>query len=175
MLWITLGQYRGRTGKNVFWRNGPSDIRMKGRMSILGGRPDKPAGSGFSVVDDRLTIHGNLDTDGTVRVDGRVEGASHRAGTLIIGVGGTVVGDIEAREVVVAGNVQGNVHARGRIEIEAGAAVHGDIRANAMSLREGGAVDGQVSIGAEPPVAPAANTGRRLELATPPATNRSRG
>src|SRR5437879_2976836 len=113
-------------------------------MSILGGRPEKPASAGFSVVDDRLTIRGNIDTDGTVRVDGRIEGAVHRAGTIIVGVGGVVIGDVEAREVVVAGNIRGNVHARGRIEIESGAAVHGDIRASAMLLREGGAVDGQV-------------------------------
>jgi cytoskeletal protein CcmA (bactofilin family) len=147
-------------------------------MPIIGGRTDKSATAGFSVVDDRLTIHGNLDTDGSVRVDGRVEGASHRAGTLIVGVGGTVVGNVEAREVVVAGSIDGNVHARGRIEIESGAAVHGDIRASSITLREGGAVDGQVSIGAEPPSAsvPATPTGRRLELAaTPPATSRQRG
>src|SRR5438045_1003183 len=128
-------------------------------MNIFGSRPQKPATAGFSVVDDRLTIRGDIDTDGTVRVDGRVEGAVHRAGTLIVGVGGAVIGDVEAREVVVAGNIQGNVHARGRIEIESGAAVHGEIRANAMSLREGGAVDGQVSIGAEAPASPAPGTG----------------
>ena len=146
-------------------------------MSIFGGGPARPAAAGFSVVDDRLTIRGNIDTDGTVRVDGRVEGAMHRAGMLIVGVGGAVIGDVEAREVVVAGNIQGNVHARGRIEIESGAAVHGEVRANAMSLREGGAVDGQVSIGAEPPVAATTGGSRRLELAgTPPATSsRQRG
>lgn len=135
-------------------------------MNMFSGRPQKPAAAGFSVVDDRLTIRGNIDTDGTVRVDGRVEGAHHRAGTLIVGVGGAVIGDVEAREVVVAGNILGNVHARGRIEIESGAAVHGEIRAHAMALHEGGSVDGQVSIGAEGPIAPPAPpVGRRLELA----------
>src|SRR3954462_984896 len=124
-------------------------------MSIFGGRTPQTPAAGFSVVDDRLTIRGNIDTDGTVRVDGRVEGSSHRAGTLIVGVGGLVIGNVEAREVVVAGHVLGHVHARGRIEIESGAAVHGDIRANAMVLREGGAVEGQISIGSDPqPVSP---------------------
>src|SRR3954462_11296703 len=88
--------------------------------------------SGYSVINDRLTIRGELDTDGTVRVDGRVEGASHRAGILIVGAGGHVVGDVEARDVVVAGTIQGNVRATGRLEIEAGAAVLGEIRAGAM-------------------------------------------
>lgn len=147
-------------------------------MAIIGGRPDKAPTTGLSVVDDRLTIHGDLDTDGSVRVDGRVEGALHRAGTLVVGVGGTVVGNVEAREVVVAGRIEGNVYARGRIEIESGATVHGDVRASSIMLREGGAVDGRLSIGAEPSSASAsaATTGRRLELATPqPAASRQRG
>lgn len=145
-------------------------------MGILGGRPEKPGTAGFSVVDDRLTIHGNIDTDGTVRVDGRVEGSSHRAGTLIVGVGGTVMGDVEAREVIVAGMIEGNVHARGRIEIESGASVHGHVRASSISLREGGSVDGRVSISAEPAASPAPTNGRRLELkANTPAASRSRG
>jgi cytoskeletal protein CcmA (bactofilin family) len=141
-------------------------------------RNDKPAAAGFSVVDDRLTIRGNIDTDGAIRVDGRVEGVVHRAGTLIVGVGGFVVGDVEAREVIVAGNVFGNVHARGRIEIESGASVHGDVHAASMSLRDGGVVDGRVSIGGDPVPTPVSvpATPRRLGIsATPPATSRSRG
>src|SRR4051812_22481910 len=106
--------------------------------------------SGYSVINDRLTIRGELDTDGTVRVDGRVEGPRHRAGTLIVGTGGFVVGDVEARDVVVAGQIHGNVHASGRLQIENGASVVGEIRANIMVLLEGATVHGQVSIGTTP-------------------------
>ena len=132
-------------------------------MGVLGG---SKASQGYSVIHDRLTIRGELDTDGTVRVEGRVEGPKHRAGTLIVGAGGYVVGDVEAKDVVVAGQIQGNVHATGRIEIEAGASVLGEIRANLMVLREGAAIHGQVSIGATPPAAITAPTGsaRRLEI-----------
>src|SRR3954463_5481983 len=134
-------------------------------MGVLGG---SKSSQGYSVIHDRLTIRGELDTDGTVRVEGRVEGPTHRVGTLIVGAGGFVVGDVEAKDVVVAGQIQGNVHASGRIEIEAGASVVGDVRANLMILREGATVHGQVSIGATPPSALSPPTGsRRLEIATP--------
>ena len=126
--------------------------------------------SGYSVINDRLSIRGELDTDGTVRVDGRVEGPSHRAGTLIVGTGGYIVGNVEAKDVVVAGQIQGNVHASGRIQIESGASVLGEIRANSMILLEGATIHGQVSIGATPPAAVTAPTGtaRRLELSALP-------
>lgn len=142
-------------------------------MGLLGGKTPRHGAPGYSVIDDRLTIRGEIDTDGTVRVDGRVEGAVHRAGSLIIGASGGVVGDIEAGEVVVAGTVHGNVHATGRIEVEPGASVHGEIRANAMLLREGAIIHGKVSIGAAPPSADSSAPGRRLELA-PPQPGRAR-
>ena len=146
-------------------------------MGLMGG---SKSSQGYSVIHDRLTIRGELDTDGTVRVEGRVEGPSHRVGTLIVGAGGFVVGDVEAKDVVVAGQIQGNIHASGRIEIETGAAIVGEIRANLMVLREGAAIHGQISIGATPPAAITAATGtaRRLEIAnpatTPAATGRGR-
>ena len=137
-------------------------------MGVLGG---SKSSQGYSVIHDRLVIRGELDTDGTVRVEGRVEGPSHRVGTLIVGAGGFVVGNVEAKDVVVAGQIQGNVHATGRIEIEAGASVVGEVRANLMILREGAAVHGQISIGATPPAAIMQPTGtaRRLEIANPAA------
>jgi cytoskeletal protein CcmA (bactofilin family) len=134
-------------------------------MGVLGG---SKSSQGYSVIHDRLTIRGELDTDGTVRVEGRVEGPMHRVGTLIVGAGGYVVGDVEAKDVVVAGQIQGNVHATGRLEIEAGASVIGQIHANIMVLREGAAIHGQVSIGATPAAAILAPTGTaRLQIANP--------
>jgi cytoskeletal protein CcmA (bactofilin family) len=137
-------------------------------MGVLGG---SKTSQGYSVIHDRLTIRGELDTDGTVRVEGRIEGPRHRVATLIVGAGGFVVGDVEARDVVVAGQIQGNIHATGRLEIEAGAAIIGEIRANLMILREGASIHGQLSIGTTPPAAVTAPTGsaRRLEIAGPAA------
>ncbi|MGI8619731.1 MAG: bactofilin family protein [Gemmatimonadaceae bacterium] len=137
-------------------------------MKLFGARaPRRPPG--LSVIDDRLTIRGEIDTDGTIRVDGRIEGGLHRAGMLIVGAGGGVVGDVEAGDVIVAGTIHGNVHATGRVEIEPGAAVHGEIRANKMLLREGAILHGQVAIGAAPVSTETPGASRRLELAQTPA------
>jgi cytoskeletal protein CcmA (bactofilin family) len=150
-------------------------------MALFGGRSTKHAPPGYSVIDDRLAVRGELDTDGTVRVDGRVEGTMHRAGTLIVGGQGTVIGDVNAGDVVVAGTLHGNVQATGRVEIEATATVFGAIQAASMSLVEGGVVHGQVAIGALPATAATATSGAppRLEVSsTPPAAlpaGRSRG
>jgi cytoskeletal protein CcmA (bactofilin family) len=142
---------------------------------MFGKRPQGPAATGVSVVDDQLVIRGDLDTNGTVRVDGQVAGSTHRAGTLIVGSGGSVLGHVEAREVIVAGSVHGNVNARGRVEVEPGAHIHGEVRAASMALREGGSVNGYLSIGREPQ-APSSSSGRRVDITLPAqVASRSRG
>ena len=115
-------------------------------MKMFASGPARNAAAGYSVIDNELTVSGDVRTQGTIRVDGRVEGSLHRADTLIIGAGGTVVGDIEAREVVIGGELRGNLTVSERVEVQATATVTGDIRAAAVHLLEGGKVHGHISI-----------------------------
>ena len=78
-------------------------------MKLFGRRPTQVGDSGYSLIDNALSISGDINTTGTVRIDGRVEGALHRADTLIIGKDGVIVGNVEAREVVVGGQLTGNL------------------------------------------------------------------
>lgn len=134
-------------------------------MSLFRKSAPRSSAPGYSIIDHRMSIRGEIETDGTVRVEGKIEGAMHRAGTLIVTSHGGVVGDVEAVDVTVAGIIHGNVHATGRVEIEPGAEVHGQIRAHSMQLHEGATIHGQVSIGATPTALPTAAS-RHLELAT---------
>lgn len=137
-------------------------------MKLFGSRQARGAAAGYSVIDHELAVSGDIRTGGTVRVDGRVEGSLHRADTLIIGAGGMVVGDIEAREVVIGGELRGNLTISERVEVQATATVTGDIRAAAVHLLEGGTVHGHISIkpiGAEvAPIVASIPTVRRLSL-----------
>ncbi len=134
-------------------------------MSFFGNRAPRTPAPGYSIIDARMSIRGEIDTDGTVRVEGKIEGTLHRAGTLIVTSHGGVVGDVEAGDVTVAGIIHGNVNATGRVEIEPGAEVHGQIRAHTMQLHEGATIHGQVSVGAPPAALPPAAS-RHLELTT---------
>ena len=137
-------------------------------MKLFASKQARNAAAGYSVIDHELTLSGDVRTQGTIRVDGRIEGSLHRADTLIIGAGGTVVGNIEAREVVIGGELKGNLTVSERVEVQATATVTGDIRAAAVHLLEGGTVHGHISIkpiGAEvTPIVASTPAGRRLSL-----------
>lgn len=135
------------------------------KMSFFSSRGTRAHANGYSIIDAHMTVRGEIETDGTVRIEGKIEGGLHRAGTIIVTAHGGVIGDIEVGDLTVAGVIHGNVHASGRVEIEPGAAVHGQIRAHTMQLHEGATVHGQLSIGAAPSALPPAAS-RHLELTT---------
>jgi cytoskeletal protein CcmA (bactofilin family) len=119
-------------------------------MTLFARRATLPEPTGYSVIDEQMVIRGEINTQGTIRVDGRLEGRLHRADTIIVGSTGVIVGDVEAREVVVGGSIQGNIVAEGRVEVQASASVRGDVRTAAMLLHEGATVLGHLTVDQTP-------------------------
>jgi len=116
-------------------------------MSIFGRRDTSPIPStNFSVLDSHITVSGDLETDGALRIDGRLEGAIHRADLIVVGEGASIVGDVNAREVIVGGSVTGNIFASQRTELQSTGIVAGDIRSAAILIHEGGVVQGRLYI-----------------------------
>ena len=117
-------------------------------MSLLARRsgPSAPSstGSGYSLLDSQLSLVGDLDTAGSLRIDGKLEGSIRRADTVVLGVGASMSGDVSAREVVIGGTIIGNVHASERVELQATAIVTGDILTQTILVQEGGVVNGRV-------------------------------
>jgi cytoskeletal protein CcmA (bactofilin family) len=105
-----------------------------------------PVGDGYSVLDSQLTIVGDIETDGTLRIDGRLEGSVRRAGIVILGTGASVQGSVSAGEVVVGGTVQGDIRAVQRVELQPTAVVTGDIEAGAILIQEGGVLRGRLCV-----------------------------
>jgi cytoskeletal protein CcmA (bactofilin family) len=103
-------------------------------------------GDGFSVLHANMTVLGDLETDGTVRIDGRLAGSVLRADVVVVGASASVTGNITAREVIIGGAVHGNVDAADRAEVQPTAVVTGDIEAGAVMIQEGGAVRGRLCV-----------------------------
>lgn len=118
-------------------------------MSLLSrrqGTAPNQAGSGYSLLDSQLTVTGDIDTAGSLRIDGRLNGSVRRADTVVVGAGAAVMGDVSAREVIIGGTVTGNVHASERVELQPTAIVTGDISTQVVLVQEGGVVNGRVEM-----------------------------
>ena len=100
-----------------------------------------------SVVGSGMKVTGDCVTDGTLRVEGRVEGTIRAAKAVVVGEGGVVAGDIQTQDAVVAGTVQGSIAAESRVELQSTCRIEGDIRSRRVKLEEGGQVDGRLEMG----------------------------
>jgi cytoskeletal protein CcmA (bactofilin family) len=94
-----------------------------------------------STIDAWLTITGNLESQGDVRVEGQISG-DIRCANLVIGRDASVCGDIIAEEAVVRGKVKGTIRAN-RVILQDTACVESAIFHKLLSVDEGASFDGQ--------------------------------
>lgn len=98
----------------------------------------------LSIIAAGMTVSGDIESTGVVKVEGRVDGSIRSARQVLVGRQGTVHGDIDTREAVIGGSVEGTITASERVEIQATAAVLGDIVTRTIVVAEGGKINGSV-------------------------------
>lgn len=117
-------------------------------MGFLKKDSDFASGEHFSVVSAECYFQGTLSVQGSLRVDGKLEGSVDNARQVIVGEGGKIIGDVTGQTVVCGGDIEGNVCAE-MVEVLSKASVKGDIRAQKMIVEEGGRIEGMCKIGGE--------------------------
>ena len=100
----------------------------------------------FSIVASDMTVIGDLETEGVVRIEGRIRGTVRAAAQVLVAAGAVIEGDLHTQEAVVAGQVSGAIHARDRVELQGTAVVTGDIVTPRIAIVEGARVSGEVKM-----------------------------
>lgn len=108
-------------------------------------RDSRPAPDQIDVViGPRATFDGRLRCDGSVRLDGTVEGGTiETLGNVLITEGARVIADIKAKTVSVAGAFKGNITAD-RVELLEGGRLWGVINVQSFLLDEGAHFHGEL-------------------------------
>lgn len=106
--------------------------------------PATPAADGqTSVVAHDTTWKGDLQTNGSVHVHGKVEGAIDAKDDVYVAEEAEVGATITAANVAVAGLVRGTVRCSSRFEVLPQGRVYGDVLAPSLVVHEGAIVNGQ--------------------------------
>lgn len=98
-----------------------------------------------SFVGSNSHFKGDIDTKGTLRVDGIVEG-NVTADWIILGEKSHIKGDVTARGIVIGGRIDGNLKAKEIVEIKSKGQVFGDILTGKLSIAEGSIFEGKSSM-----------------------------
>ena len=109
-------------------------------------------------IDIRGKINGNVTCRGKLVVTGMLEGNSNSSeffadaakvegevkssGTVKIGIGSVVIGNITASSAVIAGAIKGDVDVQGPVVVDTSAVVMGNIKSRSVQINNGAVIEG---------------------------------
>jgi cytoskeletal protein CcmA (bactofilin family) len=89
---------------------------------------------------------GILTFEGTVRIDGQMEGEIFTKDTLIIGETAAVNAEINVNNIAISGVVRGNINATGKIEVHRPGKLFGNVKTPSLFIEEGVIFEGNCSM-----------------------------
>jgi len=101
-----------------------------------------------SFIGINSAFKGNVDSKGTLRVDGVGEG-NISADWVIIGEKAHIRGDIAARGIVIGGKIDGDVKAKEIVEVKNKGHITGEIISKKLVIAEGGIFEGKSTMSRE--------------------------
>jgi len=102
----------------------------------------------FTFLGKGADFKGVIQFDGTVRIDGRLEGEIHSKGTLIVGENAVIKGIISAGSLICSGKINGTINAAEKVELMKPAVIIGDVRSPSISMEPGAHFHGMCDTGA---------------------------
>ncbi len=98
------------------------------------------------IICHQSTIDGTINSSGSVRVDGVLNGDLTCSGNAIIGEKAHIRGAIHALSAEIAGTVEGEIALTGSLTLSASAKVIGDVNALGIHIEQGATYEGRCSI-----------------------------
>ena len=109
-------------------------------------------------IEIRGHVNGNVQCNGKLTVTGvvkgnatsaeffadsaKVEGEINTEGTVKIGLGSVVIGNISATSAVIAGAIKGDIDVQGPVVVDTSAVVMGNIKSRSVQINNGAVIEG---------------------------------
>ncbi len=126
-----------------------------------------PPESVISLIGPGMKVVGDCETDGTLRIEGAVQGTVRAGKAVVIGRDGLVIGDVVTQDAVISGRVEGSVTAESRLELQASCEIEGEVHTPRLQLEEGAVFNGSLSMASTATETAGASAGERDVAGTP--------
>lgn len=143
----------------LFKKNEPQTTAPRERVNSR-----NQSDAAISIIATGMEVVGDIATEGTVRVEGHVEGTIRAGKAVVLGQGGVIDGNVMTQDAVIGGKVNGSIVASNRLELQSTCTVEGEIstRAQHLKLEEGARFAGQVQMLEDEPPAPSVVDGNNM-------------
>lgn len=100
------------------------DVQCNGKMVVTG------------------TINGNSNSAEFFADAAKVEGEVVSTGTVKIGLGSVIIGNISATSAVIAGAIKGDIDVQGPVVVDTSAVIMGNIKSRSVQINNGAVIEG---------------------------------
>lgn len=116
------------------------NIETDGGVDIIGTVEGNVTCGGKLIVGG--LIKGNVDAGEVYANAAKIEGEITSSGSVKIGVGSVVVGNVNATSAVVAGAVNGDIDVHGPVIVDSTAVIMGNIKSRSVQINNGAVIEG---------------------------------
>ena len=102
-----------------------------------------------TIIGKGTKVVGEIYTNGSIRIDGEVEGKIESKGFLTVGPTAKIKADIKAKEGVIAGIIHGNINVENSLILQKSAQISGDIIAKILNIETGAKFEGKCQMESE--------------------------
>ncbi len=103
-----------------------------------------------AIIGQSIFIKGELTGNEDLTIEGKVEGKIElKDHHLIIGHGGNIKADLNARTITIIGEVHGNVTAKEKVELKEAGKLKGDIHSPRVAIADGAFFKGSIDMDRE--------------------------
>ncbi|MDD6058095.1 MAG: polymer-forming cytoskeletal protein [Clostridiales bacterium] len=116
------------------------DIVSNGSLDVQGEIDGNVTCNGKLVVTG--VINGNSSSSEFFADAAQIEGEVESTGTVKIGVGSVIIGNISSSSAVVAGAIKGDIDVQGPVVVDTSAVVMGNIKSRSVQINNGAVIEG---------------------------------
>ncbi|HBA37070.1 TPA: hypothetical protein DCZ15_04385 [Candidatus Falkowbacteria bacterium] len=97
-----------------------------------------------TIIGASIKVKGNFQGQGSIIIEGSLEGSLKTDANLFIGDRAKVTANIESKDAIVNGEVRGNIKSKNYLAIGGTAKIFGDIQYGEISVAKGAIINGQL-------------------------------
>ncbi len=97
-----------------------------------------------------VEFKGTITYNGTVRIDGYLDGEIHTEGVLLVGEEAVITAKVSAGTIVCKGKITGDIVAKEKVKLRAPAVINGGVKTPMLSIEEGVFFNGTLEMAQAP-------------------------
>ena len=101
----------------------------------------------ITIISNGVKVEGKVSSNGSIRLDGTIQGDIICQGNVTIGDSGEVYGKVNGQSITIGGKVEGIINAKEKLMLESKANLKGDVFTKILVVEAGARFDGKSNMG----------------------------